>query len=165
MVDLSSLFLGGGVVFFAVHPESGIIADSNPELVNLYRSVATGVDGVIAHLRGYKNTEQVFYDLRALDVGKLSSFEAAARTIFLNRTCFNGLYRVNKSGQFKVPFGRYKNSKIMDEGVLRAASALLQKTTIVCGDYKSVFGDRAQTGDFVCRFRDRKLGWGFEVRT
>lgn len=142
-------FFGGGAVFFAVRPEGGIIADSNPELVNLYCSVATDVEGVMAQLRSYENTEEVFYAARALDVTKLSNVEAAARTIFLNRTCFNGLYRVNKSGQFNVPFGRYKNPKIIDEDALKAASALLGNTTIICGDYKTVLKESAQTGDFI----------------
>jgi len=142
-------FFGGGAVFFAVRPENGIIADSNPELVNLYRSVATDVNGVIAQLRSYENTEEVFYAVRSLDRTKLSNIEAAARTIFLNRTCFNGLYRVNKSGQFNVPFGRYKNPKIIDEDALRAASLLLSRTTIICGDYKTVLKENAQAGDFI----------------
>ncbi len=142
-------FFGGGAVFFALRPKSGIIADSNPELVNLYRTVATDVDGVMARLRLYENTEGVFYAVRALDVSNLSNCEAAARTLFLNRTCFNGLYRVNKSGQFNSPFGHYKNPKIIDESALRAASALLQKTTILCGDYKTVLREHAQAGDFI----------------
>lgn len=142
-------FFGGGAVFFAVRPENGIIADSNPELVNLYRSVAADVNGVIAQLRSYENTEEVFYAVRSLDRIKLSNIEAAARTIFLNRTCFNGLYRVNKSGQFNVPFGRYKNPKIIDEDALKAASALLNKTAIICGDYKTVLQENAQMGDFI----------------
>ncbi len=142
-------FFGGGALFFATRPEGGIIADINPELVNLYRSVATDVEGVMAQLRLYENTEIFFYAVRALDWTKLSNVEAAARTLFLNRTCFNGLYRVNKSGQFNVPFGRYKNPKILDEDSLKAASALLSKTTIICGDYKSVLKDNAQPGDFI----------------
>ena len=142
-------FFGGGAVFFAVQPKNGIIADSNPELVNLYRSVATDVNGVITQLRSYENTEEVFYTIRSLDRTKLSNIEAAARTIFLNRTCFNGLYRVNKSGQFNVPFGRYKNPKIIDEDALRDASLLLSRTTIICGDYKTVLKENAQTGDFI----------------
>lgn len=142
-------FFGGGAVFFAVRPAHGVIADSNPELVNLYRSVASDVDDVMAQLRRYKNTEKVFYAVRALDRTKLSNVEAAARTIFLNRTCFNGLYRVNKSGQFNVPFGRYKNPKIMDEEALKAASAILSNTTIICGDYKTVLRENAQPGDFI----------------
>lgn len=146
-------FFGGGAVFFAVRPENGIIADSNPELVNLYRSVATDVNGVIDQLRSYENTEEVFYSVRSLDRAKLSNIEAAARTIFLNRTCFNGLYRVNKSAQFNVPFGRYKNPKIIDEDALRAASLLLNRTTIICGDYKTVLKENAQlvTSFFLIR--------------
>lgn len=142
-------FFGGGAVFFAVHPSNGIIADINPELINLYRSVASDVDGVIAQLHRYENTEEMFYSVRALDASKLSNVEAAARTIFLNKTCFNGLYRVNKSGQFNVPFGRYKNPKIIDENALKSASELLKKTTIICGDYKTVLQENAQPGDFI----------------
>lgn len=142
-------FVGGGAVFFAAQPKNGIIADSNPELVNLYCSVAVDVEGVIAQLRCYVNTEEVFYATRALDITKLSNVEAAARTIFLNRTCFNGLYRVNKAGQFNVPFGWYKNPKIIDEDSLRAASTLLSNTAIICGDYKDVLRDNAQAGDFI----------------
>lgn len=142
-------FFGGGAVFFAVQPENGIIADSNPELINLYRSIAVDVDGVIDQLRSYKNTEEVFYAVRSLDSKNLSSIEAAARTIFLNKTCFNGLYRVNKFGQFNVPFGHYKNPKIIDEDALRAASSLLSKAVIVCGDYKAVLRENAQAGDFI----------------
>lgn len=142
-------FFGGGAVFFAVSPENGIIADSNPELVNLYRTVAEDVNGVIAQLRNYENTEEMFYAVRSLDRTKLSNIEAAARTIFLNKTCFNGLYRVNKSGQFNVPFGRYKNPKIIDEDSLKAASLLLGRATIICGDYKTVLKENAQAGDFI----------------
>ncbi|MDD2661777.1 Dam family site-specific DNA-(adenine-N6)-methyltransferase [Rhodoferax sp.] len=142
-------FFGGGAVFFAVNPTNGIIADSNPELINLYRSVANDVNGVIAQLQELKNTEDVFYAVRAQDVSKLSDVEVAARTIFLNRTCFNGLYRVNKAGQFNVPFGRYKNPKILDEMSLKAASEILRNTTIVCGDYKTVLNNNAQPGDFI----------------
>lgn len=142
-------FFGGGAVFFALHPAGGVISDSNPELVNLYSSVAADVDGVMAWLRRYKNTAEMFYVVRALDWTKLSNVEAAARTIFLNRTCFNGLYRVNKSGQFNVPFGRYKNPKIIDEETLMAASAILSNTTIFCGDYKTVLRENAQPGDFI----------------
>ncbi|MDP1774698.1 MAG: Dam family site-specific DNA-(adenine-N6)-methyltransferase [Methylobacter sp.] len=142
-------FFGGGAVFFAARPKGGIIADINPELVNLYQAVAADVDGVIAALGLYQNSEEIFYAVRAQDWTTLSKFEAAARTIFLNRTCFNGLYRVNKSGQFNVPFGRYKNPKLIDVGSLQAAAAILKDTTIICGDYKTVLGEKARTGDFV----------------
>lgn len=142
-------FFGGGALFFAVRPTKGVIADSNPELVNLYRTVADDVDGVIRHLKHHKNDEEAFYSVRAQDWNKLSPAQAAARTIYLNRTCFNGLYRVNKQGGFNVPFGRYKNPKILDEVALRAASALLKDATIICGDYKDVLRKHATSGDFV----------------
>jgi DNA adenine methylase len=142
-------FFGGGALFFSIMPVDGIIADSNPELINLYRTVATHVDLVITQLASYKNTEQFFYAMRALEYSALSSVEAAARTIFLNRTCFNGLYRVNKKGQFNVPFGKYKNPKILDEDALLNASSLLQKTTIICADYKTVLREHAKAGDFI----------------
>lgn len=142
-------FFGGGALFFAVKPENGIIADSNPELINLYRTVASNVKGVIECLYQYKNTEDDFYYIRSLDWLKLTNEEAAARTIFLNRTCYNGLYRVNKKGQFNVPFGKYKNPKIIDEAALKSDAILLQNTTIICGDYKDVLREQAQPGDFV----------------
>lgn len=142
-------FFGGGALFFSLRPAGGVIADSNPELVNLYRAVADSAEDVIDRLRSCANTEEAFYVMRALDWTKMTPVDAAARTIFLNRTCFNGLYRVNKSGGFNVPFGRYKNPKILDEDSLRAAAALLGKTKIVLGDYKDVLNEHAAPGDFV----------------
>lgn len=142
-------FFGGGALFFALRPEGGVVADSNPELINLYRSVAKSVEVVIERLRSCSNTEDAFYVMRALDWTQMEPTDAAARTIFLNRTCFNGLYRVNKSGGFNVPFGRYKNPKILDEDALRSASLLLGKSKIVQGDYKTVLAAHAAPGDFI----------------
>ena len=142
-------FFGGGAMFFALQPEHAIIADSNPELINMYRQVACNVDDVIVQLLKYENTHEVFYSVREQDWSKLSPVEAAARTIFLNKTCFNGLYRVNKHGQFNVPFGKYKNPNICDEATLRAASKVLQKAEILCGDYTFVLDHYAKPGDFI----------------
>lgn len=142
-------FFGGGAMFFALQPENAVIADSNPELINMYRQVADNVDEVIKYLRTYENTSELFYAVRGLEWTALPEAEAAARTIFLNKTCFNGLYRVNKRGQFNVPFGKYKNPKICDEDGLRAASEVLKKAEIICGDYFLVLEHYAQSGDFV----------------
>ena len=142
-------FLGGGAMFFALQPEQAVIADSNPELINLYRQVAIHVDDVVCQLKKYENTQEMFYAVRGQDWTMLPEAEAAARTIFLNKTCFNGLYRVNKKGRFNVPFGKYKNPKICDEEGLKAASAALKKAEIVCGDYLLVLEHYAQPGDFV----------------
>lgn len=142
-------FFGGGALFFSARPKQAVISDSNPELINLYRMVASDVEGVIKALSTYQNTEEAFYSVRAQDPAQLSSIQAAARTIYLNKTCFNGLYRVNRKGQFNTPFGRYKNPRFLDVENLRAASALLRNATIVLGDYKTVLKDHAQPGDFI----------------
>ena len=142
-------FFGGGAMFFALQPENAVIADSNPELINMYRQVANHVEDVIKYLKTYENTSEMFYAVRSLEWTSLPKAEAAARTIFLNKTCFNGLYRVNKQGQFNVPFGKYKNPKICDEDGLRAASEVLKKAEILCGDYLLVLEHYAQPGDFV----------------
>ncbi len=142
-------FFGGGAMFFALQPERAIIADSNPELINLYRQVSEHVEDVIYQLKKYENTPEMFYKVRGQDWTMLPEAEAAARTIFLNKTCYNGLYRVNKKGQFNVPFGKYKNPKICDEDGLRAAFNALKKAEIVCGDYLIVLERYAQPGDFV----------------
>lgn len=142
-------FIGGGALFFATSPANAVIADSNPELVNLYTVVANQVDELILALRPFNNDKDLFYEIRAQDWQSLTPVQAAARTIFLNRTCFNGLYRVNKKGGFNVPFGSYANPTICDETNLRQASMALQGKPIICGDYKDVLRDHAEKGDFV----------------
>ena len=142
-------FFGGGALFFSLNPENAIIADSNPELINMYRQVAFHLDDVIEHLQKYENTSEMFYEVRSLDWQTLPEAEAAARTIYLNKTCFNGLYRVNRSGQFNTPFGKYKNPKICDTETLKLASQALQKADILCGDYILVLEHYAKSGDFV----------------
>ena len=108
-------FIGGGALFFATQPENAVIADSNSELVNLYTVIKNRPHDLINELSSMVNDSDFFYELRSLDVQKMSPVKIAARTIYLNKTCFNGLYRVNKSGNFNVPYGRYKNPKICDE--------------------------------------------------
>ncbi|OQX11360.1 MAG: DNA adenine methylase [Thiothrix lacustris] len=142
-------FIGGGALFFAVQPEEGIIADSNPELVNLYQAIANDVEAVIHHLKVYRYDKDLYYITRSLDWQTLEPAQAAARTIYLNRTCFNGLYRVNQRGQFNVPFGKYTNPTILDANNLRSAAALLSRNTILCADYKTILREHTQPGDFI----------------
>jgi len=142
-------FFGGGALFFALGPANAVIADSNPELVNLYRSIRDSVDEVLQQLHGHRNVSEAFYATRAIDWTTLSPAGAAARTIYLNRTCFNGLYRVNRKGQFNSPFGRYANPKLIDEANLRTVSAALTNTEIVEGDYLDVLHRSATSGDFI----------------
>ncbi|MCF0260067.1 MAG: Dam family site-specific DNA-(adenine-N6)-methyltransferase [Erysipelotrichaceae bacterium] len=142
-------FFGGGALYFATLPEKAVIADSNPELINLYQQIADNVEQVIEKLKTYENSEEIFYQIRSQNWRDLSAVEAAARTLFLNKTCFNGLYRVNKKGEFNTPFGRYKNPTICDEELLLAVSQQLRKSTIICGDYLDVLQTYASPGDFV----------------
>lgn len=142
-------FVGGGALFFALNPNQAIIADSNPELINTYREVADHVSEVIQYLSQYKNTKEDFYSARELDWTKLPKAQAAARMLYLNKTCFNGLYRVNRNGKFNVPYGKYKSPNYCDKDALYAASELLKHTTIVCGDYASVLKEYARKGDFI----------------
>src|SRR5688572_19047468 len=108
--------VGGGAFFFALAPERALIADSNPELINLYRVLVEDMEGLIARYEAWPFAEDFFYALRALRFEDLAPVEAAARTLYLNRACFNGLYRVNKAGGFNVPWGRYKRPPALDRG-------------------------------------------------
>jgi DNA adenine methylase len=142
-------FFGGGALFFEVNPRHAVISDSNPELINLYRVVANDVEALIRSLKRHRNDKDYFYIQREKDWKKLTPVQAASRTIYLNRTCFNGLYRVNRQGQFNVPFGNYANPRICDESNLRAVSQMLSGKEIICADYKQVLRDQAKVGDFV----------------
>ena len=142
-------FFGGGAMFFSMLPDTAVIADSNPELVNLYRVLSEDVEALIIELSKYSNNKDFFYSLRSCDIEKLSNIKKAARTVYLNKTCFNGLYRVNKSGGFNVPFGNYKNPAICRPDDLRAAANALKGKTLINGDYKTVLAKYAEEGDLV----------------
>ncbi|SFP13055.1 DNA adenine methylase [Hydrogenimonas thermophila] len=136
-------FIGGGALFFALKPKNGVINDYNTELTNLYCVVRDRVNELIEDLKKHQNTEEYYYKIRELDRDKesyeqLSDVEKASRFIYLNKTGFNGLYRVNKKGQCNVPFGRYKNPKWLDEDNLRACSQVLKDTEILNGDFEII---------------------------
>jgi len=122
-------FVGGGAVFFKLKPKKAVINDISKELINVYRVVKNNVERLIKDLKKHKNNRDYFYKIRELDRNKeyekLSSIEKASRIIYLNKTCYNGLFRVNRQGYFNVPFGRYKNPNIINEKVLRAVSNYL----------------------------------------
>jgi len=144
-------FVGGGAVFFDLLPQKANLSDMNTELITTYNVIKSDVESLIEVLQGdyHIYDKERFLEIRALPkMRELSDLETAARFIYLNRTCFNGMYRVNKSGHFNVPFGRYNNPLICDESNLRKASASLQDTSIKNEDYKVVL-DNAKKGDFV----------------
>jgi DNA adenine methylase len=145
-------FLGGGAVFFALAAEKrfkrAALGDSNEELCLTYSALALDPGRVIALLRKHVYEEEHYYAVRALDPKKLTPYAHAARFIYLNKTCFNGLYRVNKKGQFNVPFGRYTNPMICDEENLRAVSGVLAPVEIGPFDFEKLVA-KAKRGDAV----------------
>lgn len=141
-------FVGGGAVFFDLLPKNAKLSDLNSELVITYNVIKSNVDELIESLQKHIYDKEYYLKVRAEKVEDLSEIEVASRFIFLNRTGFNGLYRVNKSGQFNVPFGRYSNPIICDEDNLRRVSDALQDTIITHQDYKNVL-KTARGGDFI----------------
>lgn len=129
-------FFGGGALFFALQPDNAIISESNSELINLYRIILKDVDSLIQKLYEFRIDKEEYYNIRELDFIKLPPVEAAARTIYLNRLCFNGLYRVNRKGFFNVPYGYYKNPCICDTDGLKSASEALRNADIIEGEIK-----------------------------
>jgi DNA adenine methylase len=136
-------FVGGAAVFFALSTEGrfkkAVLADRNPALIEIYRSVQKNVDGVIRALEKLapKLDEDSYYAVRAQDPERLDPAERTARLIYLNKTGYNGLYRVNRAGQFNVPYGRYKNPRVLDEQALRAASTALRRAKLLNEDFEA----------------------------
>jgi DNA adenine methylase len=156
-------FAGGAAFFFwlATRPKRrwkrALLADKNAELVALYQAVKSDVDNLIEHVRGYQEEHlrrdpdgrrEHYYEVRERTTSGMLPVERGARLLFLNRTCFNGLWRVNASGQFNVPFGRYTNPKILDEVALRKAHVAFADVTIRVADFSAVTRELTE-GDFV----------------
>lgn len=148
-------FVGGGTVAFFLlknHPEIKKIylSDINAELIATYNAVKNNIEELIKLLKEYKikHNKEFYYKIREQNVNKLSPVQIATRFIYLNRTCFNGLYRVNSKGGFNVPIGSYKNPTICNEEDLREISKLLQKDDIVVAQFYEIV-KKAKQGDFI----------------
>jgi DNA adenine methylase len=141
-------FIGGGALFFALRPRRAVLADVNERLIRTYKGVRNNVDDVIHLLRSYPHSPAFFYGFREKKIDDRSDAEVAAWFIYLNKTGFNGLYRVNRDNCFNVPFGRYSSPNICDEPTLRACSAALAGTQLLVGDFEVVVA-KAKRGDFV----------------
>lgn len=120
-------FLGGGAVLFSLQPKHAVVNDRNGDLMLVYETIRDDVEALIVDLQKHENTSEYFYRLRDLDRDKnaykdMSKVEKASRILYLNKTCYNGLFRVNASGEFNAPFGHYKNPNIVNAPVLRAVS-------------------------------------------
>jgi DNA adenine methylase len=142
-------FLGGGALFFHLRPQRAVLSDINPELVNVYICVRDRVDDLIQHLEHHaaNHSHDYYYLIRSSAPD--ASIERAARLLYLNKTCFNGLYRVNAQGKFNVPMGRYSNPRICDPGPLCAASEALQSATIIQRSFKDVLDSNPSAQDFI----------------
>lgn len=145
-------FIGGGALFFELQPENAYISDVNEELTNLYSVIKNNPNELIKDLKKHEVSKEYFLQIRSIDrdhkYKKLNDIQRASRFIYLNRTCFNGLYRVNSQGQFNVPFGYYKNPRIIDENNLLNCAKLLQNTEIKHADFAEIL-NHVQKGDFV----------------
>jgi DNA adenine methylase len=141
-------FVGGGALFFSLAPRRAALSDSNPELVHAYRQVRDDVAGVLDQLSRHVYERPHFEAVRALDPLRLSASARAARFIYLNKTCFNGLWRVNRSGRFNVPIGRYKDPRFCDPATLLRASHALRDVQITHQRFEAALS-RVGPGDFV----------------
>lgn len=142
-------FVGSGALFFSLRRTRGLfptfLSDYNPELVNCYLTVRDHLDELIPLLRRHQeeHSKKRYYDVRRQKPDDLDTVQRAARLIYLNKTCFNGLYRVNSDGEFNVPMGSYLRPRVCDEEALRAASLALRGSRIALDDF-------AETEDYVC---------------
>jgi len=148
-------FLGGGAILFKLQPNVAYVNDINFELIQMYEVIRDNVEELIAALGTHSNEEEHFYSVRDWDrdkeqYKKLTKVQKAARIIYLNKTCYNGLFRVNHAGEFNTPFGHYKNPNIVNASALRAVSSYFQKAQLTFSsvDYKEVLNNVTK-GTFV----------------
>jgi DNA adenine methylase len=146
-------FCGGAALFFRIAPKAAVLADSNGDLIGLYRSIADDVNTVIKKLAYHRthHSETHYYEMREKWNQQRPNWNAAERAaafIYLNKTCFNGLWRVNRAGDFNVPIGRYTDPPICVPDTLRAARDVLARAELMCADYRTAVAN-AQRGDFI----------------
>lgn len=141
-------FLGGGAVFFHLQPKNAVLTDINPELINAYRCVRNNLEQLIPLLEKHSSSHSKDYYYQVRSQLGTTEVEKAARLIYLNKTCFNGLYRENSKGLFNVPIGKYKNPTICNSNLLRLVSAALQSIQIEVRPFESVL-DYAKSDDFI----------------
>lgn len=140
-------FIGGGAILFHLQPSIAVINDFNEELINVYKVIKNNLDELIADLKIHENNSDYFYKIRGIDrteeFNELTDIQRASRVIYLNKTCYNGLYRVNRAGEFNAPYGRYKNPNIVNEPTLKAVNKYLNSSdiTIRSGDYFDSLSD------------------------
>lgn len=154
IIDYYEPFIGGGALFFTLQPHKAVLNDYNKELINVYNVIKGNPEELISDLKSHENNSDYYYKIRALDrnkkFAKLSDLKKASRIIYLNKTCYNGLFRVNGSGEFNTPFGKYKNPNIVNKTTIRAVSNYLNSNeiTILNTDFENALKD-IKEGAFV----------------
>ena len=139
-------FFGGGAIFFALQPSPAVISDANSELINAYIQVRDRPEELIEVLKGFKNEEDFYYEVRGS--APTLPLERAARLLYLTRLAFNGIHRVNLRGEFNVPYGKKIHLSTVDEQLLRSISKVLGQAELLCGDFE-VTTAGAKSGDVV----------------
>ena len=142
-------FVGSAALFFAIRPKTALLSDINPELIETFILIRDEVSAVANHLERIPHGRESYYRLRAKDPSKLRPIDRAARLIFLNRFCFNGLYRTNAAGAFNVPFAPTKTGDLPSCQKLKACSALLANVDIRRGDFQEILLRTVKANDFV----------------
>lgn len=142
-------FVGSGAFFFSAAPDAAVLADLNGELIRTYRAVRDDPDGVSKHLRRMRRGKNTYLLLRGQEPRSLTACRRAARFIYLNRYCFNGLYRTNMDGRFNVPYAPTKAGSLPKRQQLVATAERLAKATLLHADFERVVARQAQPGDFV----------------
>jgi DNA adenine methylase len=171
-------FLGGGAVFFELSARPTTLSDINSDLINTYVHVRDNCDAVIAALKVLPVTKRKFYSIRAAD--PTNCLERAVRFLYLNRTCFGGMYRVNQQGRFNVPYGGGERTPecLWATNLLPAASAALQGVELLCSDFEAVVNRAGENDVVYCdptytvahenngfvRYNERNFGWADQVR-
>jgi DNA adenine methylase len=141
-------FAGSACVFFDLLPDKALLGDINPELMRTYVEVKYRVAKVTEQLSEWRKSKKRYLELRSINPGSLSRSARAARFIYLNRCCFNGLYRTNRQGRFNVPYGGKRSGSIPKAEALRSASKALKRARLLCGDFTKVL-QQVESGDFV----------------
>ncbi|OGH07648.1 MAG: hypothetical protein A2W22_00605 [Candidatus Levybacteria bacterium RBG_16_35_11] len=142
-------FVGGGALLFELNFMEGLINDSNEELINCYEIIRDNPEDLIKDLYKHVNTAEYFYEIRKQNSSELTKLERASRLIYLNRTCYNGLWRVNQKNQFNTPFGRYTNPKIVNAELIPQVSTFLKNVKIYCMDFEKFLLENAKEEDFI----------------
>jgi DNA adenine methylase len=144
-------FVGGGALFFALKPKKAILNDINSELIATYKVIQKKPEELIFLLEDYqkKHNKDFYYKTRSTNVESLDDVEVAARFVYLNKTCFNGLYRVNQKNEFNVPMGSYKNPTILDEENILKCSRAFKNVEFYNMDYRDFLSQFAKPNDFV----------------